>query len=284
MSFKKDFPEFRAFQDTNKFYYKTLPSTFWNGLQGLIRAFSDTEQQLKGNLNRIAEKIPCVPTTDWSWSILENQIDYYVEELRKKVEHNGRIDTLMDYLAEIVSNKDDRIERLNEYLDEMHVGYKCYIRCAGFTNSEISWERKEKEDVIDTLTETKEIVKSSFQQAFEEYARARETWKDANDERARKDVIRNCVNAMESIIKICANENEIKNATDKLKKDVRWGNSYFIKQGLSIFNKIHELYPDLRHGSTEMSIMVTEEAEYWVETISAVIKYMKRMADKNGIN
>lgn len=78
---------------------------------------------------------------------------------------------------------------------------------------------------------------------------------------------------MESIIKICANENEIKNATDKLKKDVRWGNSYFIKQGLSIFNKIHELYPDLRHGSTETSKMATGEAEYWVETISAVIKY-----------
>ena len=136
----------------------------------------------------------------------------------------------------------------------------------------------------EVITETKEIVKSSFQQAFEEYARARETWKDANDERARKDVIRNCVNAMESIIKICANENEIKNATDKLKKDVRWGNSYFIKQGLSIFNKIHELYPDLRHGSTETSKMATGEAEYWVETISAVIKYMKRMADKNGIN
>lgn len=108
--------------------------------------------------------------------------------------------------------------------------------------------------------------------------------KDTTDSRTRKDIVRSCINAMESIVKICAGEKEIKNATDKLKRDGRWGNDYFIKQGLSIFNKIHELYPDLRHGATETSKMTIEEAGYWVGVISVYIQYMKKMADKNGIN
>lgn len=283
MSFKTDFPEFKSFQDTDNYYYKTLPSKFWNGLQGLILAFSDSERELKANLNAIAEKIPCSPTTDWSWSVLENQISYYVRQLRQKVEENDRLDILMDYLAELVSENYERVERLNEYLVEIQVGYECKMGLNGFTRREIKWNRKEKAQAIDTLTETQEMVESDFQQAFEEYTLAIETWKSAINERARKNVVRSCLSAMESIIKICANENEIKNATDKLKKDDRWGKSYFIKQGLSIFNKMHELYPDLRHGSTATSEMSMEEAEYWVGTISAVIKYMKRMADKNGI-
>lgn len=283
MSFRTDFPEFQSFHDTDSYYYKTLPSSFWSGLQGLIRAFSETAQELKGNLNCLAERIPCEPTTNWSWQVLESEIGYYVRKLQKKVIEKERLDIAMDYLAELVAVDSSRIDKLNEFLDDIEVGYECYSGACGFARSEIKWRRKEEAEAIDTLTETKEIVKSDYQQAFEEYSRAIETWKDATDERARKDVVRSCVSAMESIVKICANENEIKNATNKLKTDSAWGNSYFIKQGLSIFNKIHELYPDLRHGSTETSEMPMEEAEYWVGTISTVIKYMKRMADKNGI-
>lgn len=135
-----------------------------------------------------------------------------------------------------------------------------------------------------TLQVTQEIVKSDFEQAYEEYGRAVDTLKDAINERARKDAVRSCINAMESIVKICGEDNDIKNATKKLKTSKKWGNNdYFVKQGSSIFNKIHELYPDLRHGSTEISEMPLEEAEYRISVISAFINYMVKYAEKNHI-
>ncbi len=285
MSFATDLPEFKSFQDTEDYWYNTMPSSFWSGVQGLIRASSKDACVLKNNLNRIAEIIPCEPTNDWGWDFLENQICWYVRELKKKVEKKDRIDVLMDYLAELVVHDEDRVVKLNEFLEEQKIGYKCSTLSRGFNSKEIKWECREKQDAVETLAETKKVFEqSAFQQAYEEYTRAKVMWKDTTDSRTRKDIVRSCINAMESIVKICAGEKEIKNATDKLKRDGRWGNDYFIKQGLSIFNKIHELYPDLRHGATETSKMTIEEAGYWVGVISVYIQYMKKMADKNGIN
>ena len=53
-----------------------------------------------------------------------------------------------------------------------------------------------------------------------------------------------------------------------------------MKEGHSIFNTMHRLYPDLRHGSTEVSTMSIEEAEYWIGRISNYLKYMQKMAKK----
>lgn len=43
------------------------------------------------------------------------------------------------------------------------------------------------------------MVKSTSQQAFEEFERAIITLEDADNERARKDAVRSCASAMEAI-------------------------------------------------------------------------------------
>lgn len=283
MSFKKDMPNFSSLIDTEEFYFKSIPSSFWDGLEGMIRFCSENAEALKANLNAFSEIIPCESTHNWGWDFLVQDIPYYIKMIREKVK-KGKIDILMDCLAMLVVGNSDYIDKLNDFLQDEKIGYHCESTFRVFSGKyEITWYLNEQPKTLTTLQITQEIVKSDFQQAYEEYGRAVDTLKDAANERARKDAVRSCINAMESIVKICGDDDDIKNATSKLKTSKKWGKDYFIKQGLSIFNKIHELYPDLRHGSTETSEMPLEEAEYWINAISAFINYMVKYAEKNHI-
>lgn len=100
--------------------------------------------------------------------------------------------------------------------------------------------------------------------------------------RARKDAVRSCASAMEAIIKAFGNNDEIGEATKILRSEKCWGLDDIVKDGNSIFNSLHRFYPDLRHGSTEISTMPIEEAEYWIGRMNTYIRYMKKMADKYG--
>ena len=284
MSFKNDIPNFVLLADTEELYFKNIPSSFWDGLEGMIRFCSENADVLKANLNQFAGIIPCECTNNRGRGFLVEDIPYYIRKIREKV-NKGKIDILMDCLATLVVRNKEYIDKLNEFLQEEKIGYHCEESFKGFSGKhEITWYLNEQPKTLTTLQVTQEIVKSDFEQAYEEYGRAVDTLKDAINERARKDAVRSCINAMESIVKICGEDNDIKNATKKLKTSKKWGNNdYFVKQGSSIFNKIHELYPDLRHGSTEISEMPLEEAEYRISVISAFINYMVKYAEKNHI-
>lgn len=88
---------------------------------------------------------------------------------------------------------------------------------------------------------------------------------------------------MEAVVKEYGHAPDIKQATKNLKDSHQWGLNDIVKQGDAIFNNMHRLYPDLRHGSTQVSSMSIEEAEYWIGRISVYLQYMKKMADRNGI-
>ena len=82
---------------------------------------------------------------------------------------------------------------------------------------------------------------------------------------------------MESIIKLLGEDDDIRIASKKLREQKIWGEDTIVKDGDAIFNTLHRLYPDLRHGSTERSKMSIEEAQYWVDRITTYINYMIRM-------
>ena len=71
----------------------------------------------------------------------------------------------------------------------------------------------------------------------------------------------------------------LKTPQKKLRDQHIWGKDTIVKDGDSIFNTLHRLYPNLRHGSTEISEMDIEEAQYWVDRITAYVSYMIRMND-----
>lgn len=129
-------------------------------------------------------------------------------------------------------------------------------------------------EVIESTLDS--IVGTPFAQAIEHYQQAKRQMADAADERRRKDSVRDCASAMESIIKILGKDDDIKKASANLRAAKKWGLDDIVKDGDAIFNKLHYLYPDLRHGAQQTSRMSLSEAQYWLDRISAYISYMMR--------
>ena len=276
MSFKQDIPNYKSYSD-EEYYMISIPSAVWSELSGLIlRAASDTG--LRCILYRFAEIIPCEPTQNWGYDYLKNDIRDFISLIKKKVE-KGRIDVLMDCMAVLVEETPSFVDDINDFLYEHEIGYTCYFE--PFLRK-IEWSVREGLNIVDEIHTTKMMVKSTSQQAFEEFERAIVTLEDADDERARKDAVRSCASAMEAIIKAYGNNDEIGEATKILRSEKCWGLDDIVKDGNSIFNSLHRFYPDLRHDSTEISTMPIEEAEYWIGRMNTYIRYMKKMADKLG--
>lgn len=277
MSFKNDIPNYKSYSE-DKYHMKTVPNAVWPELEGLIRRYSDDASTLKGYLNRFSEIIPCEQTTNWGWDFLANDISDFVYAIKRKVD-NGRFDVFMDCMAALINGVIGRDEEINEFFEEHKIGYYCFI---DILNARVHWCVKDDSDIVDEMSATKAIVKSASQQAYDEFENAIISLQHATNERSRKDAVRSCVSAMEAVIKAYGNDDEIGNATKNLRGEQIWGLEDIVKEGNSIFNSMHRFYPDLRHGSTEVSTMPIEEAEYWIGRISNYLKYMQKMAHKNG--
>ena len=274
IEFKNQYPNYQSFVE-NDWYLKSVPVSFWSEFEGIILRYSNEGCSLKFILDSFATLIPCTPVNDWSYDYLKFDLSMFVKRIRDKVE-NGEFHILMDCIGVLFDaneNSQNCIDGINEFLNNHHIGY---WYSEALVNG--GWRLSDSEsNIIQTLTDAKENVKSISQQAFEEFERATKSLKDFDDERARKDAVRSVASAMEAVVKVCAGENDIDDATKKLKSIPQWGKSELVKDGQSIFNTLHRLYPDLRHGSLETSSMGREEAEYWIGRMSLYVKYMQQM-------
>lgn len=273
MSFRDDNPNWKAYSNASK-HMNTVPSVAFSELNGLIRRSANNADELKNLLNGFAEIIPCEPTQNWGWNFLENDIPTFVDALESKVS-KGRFPVFMDCLAILVDRGDLLLEDINDFLEDNNIGYRAEY---SFSHRVI-WHPLEGNGTIEQLEEVQTAILSVSQQACDEIRRARKSLEDTDDERAIKDALRSCVSAMEAVVKELGHDDEIGNATKNLRNENTWGNDEIVKEGNSIFNTMHRLYPDLRHGSTESSSLTLNEAEYWIGRILNYLQYIDRQQD-----
>jgi len=126
------------------------------------------------------------------------------------------------------------------------------------------------------LEETIRIVPDIYQQARSHLAQARKHIFSIDDARSRKDALRDCLSAMEALIKQVSEKNDIKLGTQHLRDNV-CGPNIIVKDGLSIWNQIHNLYADIRHGDSTPTDLPQAEALYWIERILTFINYLSRI-------
>lgn len=288
MSFKEDIPDFKSRPD-GEFYMHTVPDSVWIPMESLIRKAADNANKLKAIINNIAEITGGQITTNWGWDFLENDISDCVSGIRKKVS-GGRVyhfEAFMDCLAILHDVGSLTYNEINEFLDDHGIGYQCE---AGFTGS-LHWSSVGGPGVVGDIVATQAIVKPLSQQAYDRFESALRQFEDINrDERARKDAVRSCVDAMEALIKELGGDNEIGEATKHLKDELDtqgnhiWGPVELVKEGNSLFNQLHRLYPDVRHGTQDYdtAVMTMEEAEYFVGKITAFVKYIAAKAKALG--
>ena len=152
-------------------------------------------------------------------------------------------------------------------------------------------EESESSDVINEIITTQVQVQSLSQQAYERFESAKRQFENVSaDERARKDAVRSCVDAMEALIKELGSNDEIGEATRNLKDDrddkgtALWGPPELVKDGNNLFKLLHRLYPDVRHGTQDLITagMTMEEAEYFVGRVTTFMKYIAARAKKLG--
>ena len=273
MSFKDDNPNWKTYTSVTK-YMNKVPAAAFSELNGLIRRSANNANELKTVLNSLAEVIPCEPTQNWGWGFLEYDIPIFVDALESKV-NKGRFPVFMDCLAVLIIMGDLSIDDINDFLEDNDIGYRAEYSIS----HHIIWKPLEESDAIERLGEVQSVLSSVSKQACDEIRRARKSLEDTDDERAIKDALRSCVSAMEAVVKELGHDDEIGNATKNLRSENVWGNDEIVKEGNSIFNTMHRLYPDLRHGSTSSSNLTLNEAEYWIGRILNYLQYMDKQQD-----
>lgn len=280
MSFLKDIPNYKTLH-SDKYFLSKAPDSIWDKIEAYGTKASNNANDLSSIINQTNELTLTPRTQNWGYSFLVNDWSDSVFQLRKEV-NKGKFYLLMDAIAIIAKVGCIDAGEINEFLEEQQIGY-C-ISIDPF-NRDYYWAvRSEIDDLSKRIETTQKFVKTQSQQAFEHFEQAKRQLENAENKRARKDAVRDCASAMEAVIKLLGGENDIKDATKKLRAASVWGKDEIVKDGDAIFNTLHRLYPDLRHGSLEHSEMTLEEACYWMDLITAYITYMYSRKKTLGID
>lgn len=270
MSFKKNHPNYQSYEMSN-YHVNDLPDNFFSTLEGYIVRYCSGVNQLKSVINDIASRIPCELTQNWGWDFLVNNLSSYLWEFRKSKFHK-QMDFLSDFYEKFQEEID--IDEFNELLDDLKIGYILnYDSWHG-----VSWKLRENVACrVEKIVEGENDIKDICTQTLDHLSQAKEHLLNTKNNRDRKDAIRDCMSAMESMLKTITNKNDMKAATTSMREDGTWGPDIIIKDGLSIWNRLHDMYPDVRHGNPQESDLTDEETLYWVERIICFIKYVAKI-------
>lgn len=287
MSFIHDVPNYKTLE-SDIYYTDKLPDDIWDEFHAYA-ARTARKIGTKKTVNILNDIVLLPPTTNWGESFLQGDLDYAIRTIKNK----GDFPLAMDAILTVVQKGRLSLDEINGWLLRNEIGYfiaENPVRndiggfFASYSPCDYHWKIREKIDNIATeLENTSAMVKSVSQQALEHLEQAIIQLENIENERARKDAVRDCASAMEAIIKQYGKINDIGDATKELRSSGSWGKDEIVKEGNSIFNTLHRLYPDLRHGSTEFSEMTKEEAIYWVDRIMAYVKYMIRKGESLGV-
>lgn len=265
MKFKDCHPEYKSYNSKN-YYLNEIPMGFMSALEGFILRYAESGNDLRNICNELAQRIPYQATSNWGWDWLLQDLNDYLSRL-SKVE----FDKFMDFLSYLVLEYTTQQE-LNELLEQHSIGY--YITKVPYDG--VIWELCEDQaSFIENIQEARVCVVDAYKQAGDHLEQAILQMSRSESERALKDAVRDCMSAMETLIKAITGTNDIKDGTKELRAKKN-GPDIILKDGLSIWNKIHELYPDVRHGNPNVSSLSKEEASYWVDRICSFVKYISR--------
>lgn len=274
MSFKSEHPDYLGYESAD-YYVTELPPGMPSALQGFIARQCKSPSKLKAIINDIAGRVPMDVTTHWGWDFLIEQLPIYVARLCNLPFHK-----VMDFFSDACTNKHLSFctEELNELLGDLKIGY--VLEADGWS-SVISWRLRDGiSSRTEAVDETAHQVREICEQTLDHLCQAREHLVNTANDRDRKDAIRDCLSAMESMLKTLSGKSDIKEATTELRAAKSWGPDIIVKDGLSLWDRLHDLYPDIRHGNPRKSAITDEEALYWLERITCFIRYIAKIRNR----
>ena len=273
MGFKQQHKDYKSYESED-YFVAELPRGFASALHGFVARHCPGDRALQSATNDMAAHIPAEGTSNYGRSWLLEDLGNFAPRLCKKSLIN-----VMDFLESFVKNSTDvSAEDLNDFLEEEGIGYELEgDRWSGGYSwklrASVSSRVEKVEDAVLTLAGLCDQTLGHLLQAKDQLA-------NITNHRARKDALRDCLSAMETLLKKLSGEADIKAATAKLRQSDEWGPGELVKEGLSLWNKMHELYPDVRHGNPKKTELGEADALYWIDRITCFIAYLSRVARK----
>ena len=267
MSFKDEFPDHKNYEEDD-YYYSRVPPQLNGAICGLIGHHSQSSGTLKNVCYKLSGLIPCEPTQNWGRDFLLNDLNDLLRQLSLK-----RFDKYMDFLTWLATDLSDSvgIEDLNEVLQEHSLGY-----LLASEHGSVYWQlRSGTTFKLQPLIEAKKEIVNVCHQAADHLRKALEHLQNSDDQRSRKDALRDALSAMESVVKKLTGEEKFEDGIKFLRAN-SWGPDIIIKDGLGVWDRIHQLYPDVRHGSPTVTALSPSEAFYWIERIINYLSYLQR--------
>ena len=282
MNFKEIFPNYESF------VVKGNHNEVTNGLvRDICRIFPDSillrARNYKGkgrlavdryliDLCNIASKYTSTDTTtNWGWDFLINDYDTITENFLNKKLHK-----FMDFIstAYFDVSDDSSIFEINEILEEHDVIYRLV------NNREKPWvlaQENKVESIEDVYIKFREIS----EQALEHIKQAKIQLQNSENNRSRKDALRDCLSATETIIKKVTGQDSYEKAAETFRLDEeKWGPKYIVADCIIIWKRYHQNYPDVRHGDDEITDLSIEETLYSIDRLLAFNMYIIRKFEK----
>lgn len=210
--------------------------------------------------------------------------DFIINDYKNKLLnfYNKPFHRFMDCISKIALGwfKGEIINELNTAFEEHKFGYR-------LNNDEnnpwicINQNYNTGIDLQEVIITVEELCK----QTAEHIRQYKEQISKQNNLRARKDAIRDCLSAMESLMKKVTNTNSVSNANSYIVKNNEvWGDKMILTDGHKMWKHIQDTYPDVRHGDQGITDMSEEEALYYADRILIYVNYITLIAKKISNN
>lgn len=264
MGFKHQHPNYKSYT-SESFYLTDFPNDFNRSLEGfIIRLCNDEGNLLKHIINKIAAIIPMEVTDNYSWNYLLNDLKYYIRKLME-----NELYKIMDFLSELyeMSYYYITLDDFNDFLEEQSIGYSL--------NGNKTWDIREDvkittENIDNTIVKVSDIC----EQTMLHLEQAKSHIIQNDNDRDRKDAVRDALSAMEALLKEITNANSVKEAIKLMRNIKIYGADFIVKEGLVLWDILQENYRDLRHGNPDISDLSYEECLYLVDRINCYINYI----------
>ena len=270
--FKRTHPDYESYSGTH-YEVKKVPKELVRAIEGLIVKHCKGNLQLKNVVNVILTNIPEPPTQNWGGDWLIGDLSNAIAGIAAKP-----LPRFMDALGAVVEMfpETDFESELEELFKEHRFGYNIESG-PGFDSY---WELRDEQTraVAAAVDETKVAMRGICEQALLHLEQTKSNLKK-EDERSRKDAVRDALSAMEAMYKQLSGKPDINDAYKALRDQKTWGPDAILKDGYSIWQQVHHLYPDIRHGQASGSSLSEEETQYWIERILAFLRHMARKHD-----
>lgn len=270
MRFKEQHPDWKSY-DTTMVETQEFPQGLQQEIHGLLPQHTDKASELSAIVNAINGAIRKEPTRNWGYDYLLDDLSSSLSDMFK-----GRFERAMDALfAAAVEAPDSQvIDDLNEAFDDHNFGYQLERD----TFQQWHWIL-----VDDSVARTAEVVistaitVSALCQQTADHLEQLVNNLSLDNQRALKDAVRDAMSATESLLARVTGQRDFGDSTKHLQDAGTWGPKSILRDGLTVWNHLHQDHGDIRHGNPNATLLPREEAIYWIERMMAYVNYINRM-------